>query len=110
MWAKVYAVEVKMEVVWVDVVFMGTLALLTKQRSAEIPVMLLRRHSEGAQSSGYIQVLFPFYREDIFTLPSSIHECNYITHFSHKRILIQVFRDNKYLPHGPLKKHRSASL
>jgi len=28
-WAKVYATEVKMEVVWEDGVFAGTLALLT---------------------------------------------------------------------------------
>ena len=52
---KVYAVEVKVEVVWEDGVFIKTLALLTRQRSTMKPVLLLRRHSEEAQSVGYIQ-------------------------------------------------------
>ena len=42
-------------------VFVGTLALLTRQHSVENPVLLLHRHSEEAQSTGYIQVLFHFY-------------------------------------------------
>ena len=60
-WEKVYVVEVKMEVVWVDVVFTGTLALLIGQRSVDKPMLLLHRHSEEAQSPSYIKVLFPFY-------------------------------------------------
>jgi len=48
-WVKVYDVEVKMEVVWADGVFVGTLALLTKQHSTTKRVLLLRCHSEEAQ-------------------------------------------------------------
>lgn len=61
MWVKVYVVEVKMEVVWADGVFVGTLALLTRQHSMVKHVLLLRRHSEEAQSVGYIQNLFSHY-------------------------------------------------
>lgn len=61
MWAKGYVVEVKMEVAWEDGVFAGTLALLAGQRSMEKPMLLLRRHSEEAQSVGYIQDLFSSY-------------------------------------------------
>ena len=50
-----------MEVVWVDVVLAGTLALLTEQHFVEKHVMFLCRHLEEAQSAGYIQVLFLFY-------------------------------------------------
>lgn len=53
-WEKVYAVEVKMEVVWADGVFVRTLALLTGQCFAVKPMLLLRRHSEEAKSAGYI--------------------------------------------------------
>ena len=54
-WAKVYAMEVKTKVAWADEVFAGTFTLLTRQRSVVNPVLLLRRHSEEAQSVGYIQ-------------------------------------------------------
>jgi len=60
-WEKVYAVVVKMEMVWVDGVFTGTLALLTKQRFVDKPMLLFCHHSEEAQSVGYIQVLLHFY-------------------------------------------------
>ena len=53
-WTEVYVVEVKMEVVWVDGLFAGTLALLTGQHSVVKPVLLLHHHSEEVQSTGYI--------------------------------------------------------
>ena len=53
-WVKVYAVEVKMEVVWVGEVFAETLALLTRQHSAMKLVLLLCCHLEEAQSVVYI--------------------------------------------------------
>jgi len=43
--------EVKMEV---DGVFVGTLALLTRQCYVTKPVLILHHHSEEAQSAGYI--------------------------------------------------------
>ena len=58
---KLEAMVVNMEVVWAKVVFMGILALLTGQCSAEKRVLLLCRHSDEAQSVGYIQDLFSFY-------------------------------------------------
>ena len=60
-WAKVYAMEVNMEVVQADGVYVGTLSLLTGQRSTMKPALLLRRHSEEAQSAGYIEGLFSLY-------------------------------------------------
>ena len=61
MWAKVYVVEVKVEVVWVGEVFVETLALLTTQRSVVKTVLLLRRHSEEVQLVGYIHGLPSLY-------------------------------------------------
>lgn len=58
---KVYAMEVKMEVAWVDGLFARILVLLTGQCTAEKPVVLLYRHSEEAQLVGYIQGLFSLY-------------------------------------------------
>ena len=60
-WAKVYALKAKVEVVWPEGVFMETLALLTRQRSAIRLVLLPHHHSEEAQSVGYIQSLFYLY-------------------------------------------------
>jgi len=60
-WVKVYDVEVKMEVVWMDEAFTETIALLTGQCSAVKPVFLPRYHSEGAQSIGYIQGMLTLY-------------------------------------------------
>lgn len=45
-WATMYVVEVKMEVVWVDGVFKGTFALLTEQCSVVKPMLPLCHHSE----------------------------------------------------------------
>jgi len=56
-WAKVYDVEV----VWVNGVFAGTVVLLTGQRYAVKPVLLLRCYSEEAQSTGYIYGIFSLY-------------------------------------------------
>ena len=50
-----------MAMVWVDGVFVGTLALLARQHFVEKLVLLLRHHLEEAQLAGYIQVPFPFY-------------------------------------------------
>ena len=61
MWVKGYAVEVKVEVVWMDEVFAKTLTLLTGQFFVVRPVLLPRRHSEEVQSTGYIQGLFSLY-------------------------------------------------
>ena len=47
-----------MEVVWVDEVFTGTLALSTEYHSAKKPMLLPRRHLEAFQSANYIRGLF----------------------------------------------------
>lgn len=44
-----------------------------------------------------------------FTSHSSEHQGSGITYYSHNNILIQVFKDFKYLPCRPLKNHRSTS-
>lgn len=49
-----YIVDVKMEVVWVDELFVGTLTLSMEQCSMEMPMLLPYRHSEGVQLVGYI--------------------------------------------------------
>jgi hypothetical protein len=110
-WVKVYVVEVKVEVVWVDEVFTGKplpyqLTTLCGEACAAPSSSLRRRSNQWAifrTCSSSIPKEFP-------TSRSSKHQGNGITHFSHKSILIQVFKDLKYLPRGPLKKRRSASL
>ena len=44
-WAKVYVMEVNVEVVWMDEVFVENPALSTGQRSAVKPVLFPRHHS-----------------------------------------------------------------
>lgn len=53
-WGKVYAVEVKMEGVWVDGVFMRTLVSSVEDHSIEKPVFLPHCHLEEVQSASYI--------------------------------------------------------
>ena len=60
-WEKVYVVEVKVEVVWTDEVFLATLALLTRQCSTVNLVLLPCCHSMEAQSTSYIQGMFSLY-------------------------------------------------
>ena len=60
MWVKLYVVEVKEKVVWMDDLFAKALALLTRKCSM-VKLVLLHRHSEEVQSTGYIQDLFSLY-------------------------------------------------
>ena len=99
-----------MEVVWVEGVFVGTLSLSTEEHSMEMPMLLPRCQLEGVQLETYIQASSSLVPECPPTLCSPKHQGSYITYFSHKSILIQVFNDFKYLPRGPLKKQCSASL
>lgn len=86
-----------MDAVWVDGVFAGTISLSIEQPSVGMPVLLHHHHSKEVQLVGYIYDLFSFFLEFPSTLCSSKHQGSCITHFSHKRILIQVFSDFKYL-------------
>ena len=52
-WVKIYAVEVKEEVVWMDELFVETLVLLTGKCFDVKPMLLLHRHSKEAQSMCY---------------------------------------------------------
>lgn len=109
-WVKVYVVEVKLEVVSADEVFM------------ENPIYQLYNASWWGLYHSLIITWRRFYQWDVFrtcslliskessTLRTSRHQGTDITHFSHKIILIQVFRDLKYLPCDPFKKHCPASL
>ena len=56
--AKAYAAEVPREAMWVDGVFVRTLALSIEQHFVEMPVLLPHCHLEGVQLAGYIQGLF----------------------------------------------------
>lgn len=56
-WAKVYAMEVKVEVEWVDDVSMENLVLSAGPHSTVRLVPLLCRHSKEVQSTGYIKDL-----------------------------------------------------
>lgn len=87
-WVKAYVVEVKMEVVCVDGVFAGILVLSIEHHSVKKPVLLPRHHSEEVQSVGYIRAYFPSIPEDISTSHSYKLNGIFVTHFSHKRILI----------------------
>lgn len=57
-WAKLYAMEVKVEVEWMDDEFVENPILSVVQHSAVKPVPFPRHHSKEAQPMGYIQDLF----------------------------------------------------
>lgn len=56
-WVKVYVVEVKVELVWVDEVFAENLSLSTVQCFVVRLVRLPHRHLKKVLSMGYIQDL-----------------------------------------------------
>ena len=54
-WEKLQLMVVKLEVVWVKVVVVGTPILLVELHFVEKPVLLPLRHPTGVKSVGYIQ-------------------------------------------------------
>ena len=62
MWAKVYVVGVKVDVVWADEVFAESLAISTVQHFAMRLVLPRHHRSKEVLSMGYIQdLLFPYF-------------------------------------------------
>ncbi len=93
-----------------EVVIVGIPILLTELHFVEKPVLLALHHLMAVRSMGYIDD--PFFLRFVILSTSRIsrHQGSCITLFSHNNFLIQVFKDFKYLPHKPLKKHHFASL
>lgn len=65
----------------------------------------------GSEINGlYLGPFLPLFLNFFFDSRSSKHQGSCITRFSHNKILIEVFKDFKYLPPGPLKKCHSTSM